>query len=68
MYASTEPQPVMILEDATHNHYELYKRSMTFENAEAVAEKLAKFHATSYCLLKDVSVCHQYSISNPIKT
>lgn len=55
MYASTEPQPVMILEDATHNHYELYKQSMTFENAEIVAEKLAKFHAASYCLLKDVS-------------
>lgn len=56
LYASTEPQPVMILEDATHNHYELYKSSMTFENAEVVTEKLAKFHAASYCLFKDVSI------------
>lgn len=55
MYASTEPQPVMILEDATHNHYELHKSAMSFENAGIVAEKLAKFHAASYCLIKDTS-------------
>lgn len=55
LYASTDPQPVMILEDATHNHYEVYKNAMNFENAGIVVEKLAKFHAASYRLLKDTS-------------
>lgn len=55
LYASTEPQPVMILEDAIHNHYELHKSAMSFENAGIVAEKLAKFHAASYRLLKDAT-------------
>lgn len=55
IYASTEPQPVMILEDVTHNHYELYKSSMNFDDAKVVTEKLARFHAASFCLLKDIS-------------
>lgn len=53
LYASAEPQPVIILEDVTHKHFELYKSSMNFEDTKVIAEKLARFHAASFCLLKN---------------
>lgn len=53
IYASTEPQPVIILEDAQHTSYELHKDLMNLENSKFMAAKLAKFHAASYCLLNN---------------
>ncbi|EDS35002.1 conserved hypothetical protein [Culex quinquefasciatus] len=54
LYASTEPQPVIILEDVTSKKYELHKGLMNLENSKAIATKLARFHAASYCALQDI--------------
>ncbi|XP_058447894.1 uncharacterized protein LOC131428187 [Malaya genurostris] len=55
MYASTEPQPVIVLEDVTPRKFEVYKHLLNLDNSKTVAAKLAKFHAASYCLIKDVT-------------
>ncbi|XP_058817297.1 uncharacterized protein LOC131680600 [Topomyia yanbarensis] len=55
MFASAEPQPVIVLEDVTPRKFETYKHLLNLENSKVIAAKLAKFHAASYCLNKDVT-------------
>lgn len=45
---------MIISEDVTYKHYELYKSFVNFDDAKVVTEKLARFHAASCCLLKNI--------------
>lgn len=54
LYSAKEPKPVLVFEDATINGYGISSGPLNFEGAKFVAAKLAKFHAASIYLDRDV--------------
>ncbi|XP_055544367.1 uncharacterized protein LOC129729655 [Wyeomyia smithii] len=55
LYACADPRPVIVLEDATAKGFEVHKTQLDSEGSKVVLAKLAKFHAASHALLKDVT-------------
>ncbi|XP_058119629.1 uncharacterized protein LOC131284812 [Anopheles ziemanni] len=53
IYAASEPQPYIILEDLTSRHYGHKNNLLGTEDAKLVLIKLAQFHATSYSFVNN---------------
>lgn len=54
MYSAKEPVNVLVFEDMTMHGYGLSSGPLNFDSVKFVATKLAKFHAASLYLGKDV--------------
>lgn len=55
LFSVKEPEPVLVFEDATSHGYGVSAGHLNYEGAKFVAGKLAKFHAASLYLERDVS-------------
>jgi hypothetical protein len=55
LYSAKEPEPLFVFEDATTQGYGLSAGPLNFEGTKFVVTRLAKFHAASIYLDKDVS-------------
>ncbi|XP_053691218.1 uncharacterized protein LOC128739747 [Sabethes cyaneus] len=55
LYASADPKPVIVLEDVASKGFDVHKTQLDLEGSKVVLAKLAKFHAASHTLLKDVT-------------
>ena len=55
LYSVKEPEPVLVFEDVTQSGYGLSSGPLNIDGTKFVASKLAKFHAASVYLDRDVS-------------
>ena len=54
IFQTNDPYPVIVLEDLTMRHYETLSVQLpTYEESKIVFQRLAKFHAATYYLLKE---------------
>lgn len=54
LYSAKEPVSVLVFEDMTMHGYGVSSGTLNFEGVKFVAKKLAKFHATSFYMGKQV--------------
>lgn len=54
LYSAKEPVSVLVFEDMTMHGFGVSAGTLNFEGTKFVASKLAKFHATSFYMGKDV--------------
>lgn len=54
LYSAKEPEPLFVFEDATTQGYGLSAGPLNYEGTKFVVTRLAKFHAASIYLDKDV--------------
>lgn len=54
LFAAKEPELVLVFEDVTAHGFGLSSGPLNFEGTKFVAKKLAKFHAASMFLDRDV--------------
>ncbi|XP_070509699.1 uncharacterized protein [Chironomus tepperi] len=68
LYSSKDPVPVLVLEDVSMNGYENSSGPLDLDGTKCVAAKLAKFHAASIYIDRDVMIqnyhTHLYSFSH----
>lgn len=55
LFSAKEPEPVLVFEDVTMHGYGLSSGPLNIDGTKFVAGKLAKFHAASLYLDRDVS-------------
>lgn len=65
LYSAKEPEPLFVFEDATTQGYGLSAAPLSYEETLFVMTRLAKFHAASVFLDRDVKNlnCHQVFIN-----
>ena len=61
MYQVLEPEPIIILEDASKYGYKMAPSLCDFETTKAVIMKIAKWHACSYYMGRSVRFIFFYS-------
>ena len=54
IYCAVDPQPIIILEDVSHKMYLMHKTPLNLKNTQIVATKLAKWHAASYYMEREL--------------